>query len=115
MRLAVTGLKRLPDWGGDIATITNREKCIFEKKVKGLVNRWNFNKAFFDEAKFSSSGLTINIPGEKGLYYNNDYYGNESESDQATTRLSEEGERVVKAMQYFVENFCPGTQRKSAF
>jgi nitrate reductase NapE component len=84
-------------------------QCVFEvtsKESKGETKRWNLNKAFFNETTFFQN--TATIYGEKGLYRE----GNEETDAIFIFSLTE---RRVKALQYFVQNFCHGAKRNSAF
>lgn len=123
-----------------IVTVT--DNCVFEvatfrlglseyqpQKQLMRLERWNFNKAFFDEAKDTGPGLAgrhIIIPGENGLKHVSEYCKNDYFEGCQNTPMSEKddevvilsyllNERRVKALHYFVENFCHGIKRKSAF
>jgi hypothetical protein len=126
-------------------TVKSVAKCAFESKIEGNaggegapknlrvveITRWDFNKAFFDETKVQLSAIgeqEFVIHGDSGLFYRGllclsdartcewgSGYRGERQSNQFVQSLSEQSERSIKAMKYFVQTFCPGTKRKSAF
>lgn len=111
----------------DTITVAVSDNCIFEEKFTNAgrvqqVRRWNFNKAFFNEARDKDEGIFI--PGEDGVVHVAHYcdLGNGKcfdrpieERDGAFVGMPVTDERQIKALQYFINNFCPGTKRKSAF
>ncbi len=118
-------------------TFTVVDKCVFEGKLQAEIVsgkrfetaevRYDFNKAYFDEAKLSEPTVFpvsfYKIPGEAGFVYKKEQCKGslcdssdekETISQDFTTVGHGDRERLVKAMKYFVQNFCPGTKRKSA-
>jgi hypothetical protein len=116
-------------------TFTVVDKCVFEGKLQAEIVpgrrfeaaevRYDFNKAYFDEAKLSEPtiflGSYYRIPGESGFIYKREHCNGslcdssdekESVSEDFTTVGHADRERLVKAMKYFVQNFCPGKKRK---
>ncbi len=118
-------------------TFTAIDKCVFEGRLESEIIpgrrfesaevRYDFNKAYFDDAKLSEPtiflGSYFKIPGAKGFIYKKEHCkgslcdsSDEKEvaSEDFTTVGHADRERLIKAMNYFVQNFCPGTKRKSA-
>ncbi len=110
---------------GNSLTVSRPSKCVFEARFKQtgrLKGRWDFNKAFFSE--MTIVGDRAEIPGEKGLrYIVLDECGRKEYRRECSKKTSELDiasifgltERRVEALQYFVTNFCSGTERKLGF
>jgi hypothetical protein len=111
------------------------DKCVFEGRLESEIIpgrrfetaevRYDFNKAYFDEAKLSEPTLFLGsyfkIPGADGFIHKKEHCKGslcdnsdekEVSSEDFTTVGHVDRERLVKAMKYFVQNFCPGTKRK---
>ena len=125
-----------PAYFGQKTTVKTISNCVFEESKPyyfpadvniptRLITRWDFNKVFWNEAKINGGGVTV--PGEKGALYTrlecppslrtckgSESEGNEINNIENPASLGG-GDRIQKALQYFVSNFCPGTKRKSAF
>jgi hypothetical protein len=101
--------------------------CVFESKYETndkkivTLQRWDFNKAFFNEVHSVPLGYdhydVFLVPGDKGFFHKEfcqDKKCSSGEREEIMT-LNILDDRRMKALQYFVSNFCPGTKRKSAF